>query len=687
MASKPIANSQNKYRTITMSVVVFLVLLAVLLVGNFYLANKQAQAILRIDAVGETSDFTYDVLVAAQKLRNEQLEQKPLSIKLMKEAEEGVVGNIKIMRDGGHYEAAGRSGDVLSFSDEPKLSEQLKKVEDLWTQYQQQLKVVDQPNEDFTALEAFAVAKQEEMYRTLDELIVMLTEDSRAYSRYIGWLQIIGVVLMVSYFILFVFYFIRQMKQSDAVLEEARRETRDILDSVSEGFFLLDKDMNVGHEHSKVLNDILQQRDIGGQNFLDLVSNMLASDRKRDALKLFVTQLYNTHVVEKLIHGLNPLRRVEINDGDNDSTRTLSFHFSRVLKDKEIEKVLVSVRDMTDEARLQERLKQEQEQTNQQAEMISQLMNADYAMMAAFLKRTHETLYEINTVLKEPGTDVSQLQGKAQTIAREIHGIKGEASALKLGALVSKAEQFENKVKSLQAKSKLVGNDFLSAVIDLEGMINVVNQAQAWHNKMRPATRGAQQNEQENSFSTLPAPTSLETFLSDFVQDIAKRHNKEAVFDVRGLDYFDRHPAQLEAWKDVIIQLLRNAVVHGLETPVERSLLMKSRQGTVKLFVEQTPEGNIRLLVEDDGKGINFPQIREKAIERGMLSTEQAATWDNGQLLNLIFEPGFSTHETHDEDAGRGVGMDIVKERINQRHAKLKVRTAAKQFTRFIIDL
>lgn len=133
--------------------------------------------------------------------------------------------------------------------------------------------------------------------------------------------------------------------------------------------------------------------------------------------------------------------------------------------------------------------------------------------------------------------------------------------------------------------------------------------------------------------------------------------------------------------------MLRNAVVHGLETPSERSSLLKSRQGTVKLSLEQTPEDKMRLLVEDDGQGIDFAKIRQKAIQKGLLSAEKASQWNNNKLLNLIFSPDFSTREQSDEDAGRGVGMDIVKERVTEHHAKLKVRTAAQQFTRFITDL
>lgn len=119
---------------------------------------------------------------------------------------------------------------------------------------------------------------------------------------------------------------------------------------------------------------------------------------------------------------------------------------------------------------------------------------------------------------------MTQLQAKAQAIAREIHGMKGEASALKLSTLVSQAEQFEDKVKSLQAKSNLTGKDFLSAVVNLEAMITTVTQAQDWHGKMRPASPTTNQTKATLSTQNTKPQSVLTTFFADFVQDIAKRH-------------------------------------------------------------------------------------------------------------------------------------------------------------------
>lgn len=129
--------------------------------------------------------------------------------------------------------------------------------------------------------------------------------------------------------------------------------------------------------------------------------------------------------MEKLIAGLNPLRRVEVQN-NNEEPRTLAFNFSRVVKDNAISKVLVSVRDITDAARLEEQLQREQEQANQQAEMISHLMNADYSMMAAFLRGAVQTLNDINTTLKQPENNEYDLREKAKSIARDIHGLKAK---------------------------------------------------------------------------------------------------------------------------------------------------------------------------------------------------------------------------------------------------------------------
>ena len=106
---------------------------------------------------------------------------------------------------------------------------------------------------------------------------------------------------------------------------------------------------------------------------------------------------------------------------------------------------------------------------------------------------------------------------------------------------------------------------------------------------------------------------------------------------------------------------MRNAVVHGIEAPDERSKAHKAQTGT--LAVEFTQRGNegFELVVQDDGRGLQLDRIKEVAVERGLITPAQAALLDPRQTMALIFRPGFSTADRVTSDAGRGAGMDLVR--------------------------
>jgi two-component system, chemotaxis family, sensor kinase CheA len=123
----------------------------------------------------------------------------------------------------------------------------------------------------------------------------------------------------------------------------------------------------------------------------------------------------------------------------------------------------------------------------------------------------------------------------------------------------------------------------------------------------------------------------------------------------------------IEELNDPLVHMVRNAIDHGVELPEERTKLGKPQQGTVVINAER--DGNyILITMEDDGRGIDTDQIKQKAIEKSLISEVQAEEMSSSDILNLIFIPGFSTKHEITNVSGRGVGMDIVKTNI----AKLK---------------
>lgn len=148
------------------------------------------------------------------------------------------------------------------------------------------------------------------------------------------------------------------------------------------------------------------------------------------------------------------------------------------------------------------------------------------------------------------------------------------------------------------------------------------------------------------------------------VRDLARSLNKEISLELQG-EETDLDKNLVEALADPLVHLVRNAVDHGVESPDEREAAGKSRVGTVILTAEQEGD-HIVLTIQDDGKGMDHEALRIVAVKKGLMDEETAARLDARECYNLIFAPGFSTKVEISDVSGRGVGMDVVKTRIEQ---------------------
>ncbi|MCX7170740.1 MAG: chemotaxis protein CheA, partial [Proteobacteria bacterium] len=142
----------------------------------------------------------------------------------------------------------------------------------------------------------------------------------------------------------------------------------------------------------------------------------------------------------------------------------------------------------------------------------------------------------------------------------------------------------------------------------------------------------------------------------------------------------------IEDLSDPIIHLIRNAVDHGVEMPADRKASGKPEKSEVRLEARQEGD-HIVLLVSDDGRGMNPEKLRAKALERGLITDEEANAMDERQSFNLIFLPGFSTVEVASDVSGRGVGMDVVKTNIHKLSGSIEIKSALGKGTTFIISL
>ena len=157
------------------------------------------------------------------------------------------------------------------------------------------------------------------------------------------------------------------------------------------------------------------------------------------------------------------------------------------------------------------------------------------------------------------------------------------------------------------------------------------------------------------------------------VRDVATNCGKQVLIDMVGKETeIDR--SLLEAIKDPLTHIVRNSVDHGIEMPDHRVSRGKRPEGHLKLRACHEG-GQVLVEISDDGAGIDTNRVKSKAIQRGIVTAQQAARMSEGELLNLIFLPGFSTAETITNLSGRGVGMDVVKNNIDRVNGTVDLQT------------
>lgn len=155
------------------------------------------------------------------------------------------------------------------------------------------------------------------------------------------------------------------------------------------------------------------------------------------------------------------------------------------------------------------------------------------------------------------------------------------------------------------------------------------------------------------------------------VRDLARSLKKEVVLEMIG-EETDLDKNLVEALADPLVHLVRNSVDHGVEMPDVREAAGKPRQGTVVLSAEQEGD-HILLTIQDDGAGIDADVLRQKVVEKGLMDGDAVSRLSDKEVYNLIFLPGFSTKQEISDISGRGVGMDVVKTRINQLNGMIDI--------------
>lgn len=186
------------------------------------------------------------------------------------------------------------------------------------------------------------------------------------------------------------------------------------------------------------------------------------------------------------------------------------------------------------------------------------------------------------------------------------------------------------------------------------------------------------------SLRMVPLATTFRKMVR-LVRDLARSEKKQVKLEIRGAET-EVDKTVIELISDPLVHLIRNAVDHGIETPAERRAAGKPEVGQV-LIEARHSAGEVWIVVQDDGRGLDREKILQKGVEKGIITGDEGKLLKDEEIRQLIFTPGFSTAEAISDISGRGVGMDVVRDNVEKMHGRVEVRSRPGWGTAFVIRI
>lgn len=463
----------------------------------------------------------------------------------------------------------------------------------------------------------------------------------------------------------------------------AKSEYLNILTNVNDGLFLLDKGGKISPFYSSALERILESGDLAGQNLRHVLTPRLPTGTM-DNIQDFLDVLFDVSIDMRTVNRLNPLTRVDLFFEDKPGSirsKHVAFTFQRILEERQVVRLMVIVQDITQQVQLAQSMEVTQKERESEMELFYKIIHLDPQLLEEFLKNFEDKLVQMNSVL-ESGQNVPQEVLKQ--LYRLAHGIKGEASLLELGFIVESTHRFEDMIEELQKKTPLANSDFIALTFRLgeiqatgRRMSTLLDRLSGFQEHFLKLNLGAAT---KATHAPKPVTGSWSEQLDRLVQRLADDYGKKMVLKTEGLAQVPRNLA--EPVREIAVQLIRNSGVHGIELPEERLAKGKAEWGLISLGAEFTM-GGLVVTYRDDGRGLDLEKIREKVVSQGQVKPEVLAKWSKADYIRHLFSEGGSTAEKVTSDAGRGVGMGLVRDLVRRLGGKMSLQYKPEVYTEF----
>src|ERR1700687_379618 len=315
-----------------------------------------------------------------------------------------------------------------------------------------------------------------------------------------------------------------------------------------------------------------------------------------------------------------------------------------------------------------------------QRDLYRSLLLSELAPLAACMTHSLETVERIRAALRTSTRDAGAFRGKIERLQNELSALSDAMLGLHLPSVTSRVVSAQAALRAIELLQDISGNDLLPAMVTLEELCShllIAADCAAVH--LPPADEDSAADELEAARHR--AQPKFISALQQLSDRFATEQGKRVVLVTMGVE--DIPEPWIRALSDLLGQLLRNAIEHGIEAPPQRAERAKPETGTVVIeFIDRGAQG-FDLNVQDDGAGLDAERIAEVAVRLGLLTAEAARALDPVRLASVIFQPGVTTAK----NASRGgLGLQIVRDHVQRLGGRLQVATKRGQFTRYRIS-
>ncbi|MFY0600995.1 MAG: nitrate- and nitrite sensing domain-containing protein [Cyclobacteriaceae bacterium] len=378
-----------------------------------------------------------------------------------------------------------------------------------------------------------------------------------------------------------------------------------VFKNIHQGIFLLDRNFKMSKLYSKSMEKIFGLTKISGENFANFMRPLIIP-RDLEALEMYMKHLFNEDMDEEVVNQLNPIEQVKIYNENEGvvTTKYIRVNFTRIWRRERISNIMVTVSDETESVLLQKHLEETEKKKKQETEQVLSILKIDPSLIRGFLYNAKRHLRSISERYESDKN--SNLKQLLDFTFQTIHSLKANAVVIGLDIMSNKFHEVEDAIEAIKNK-EITGKDFLTVLYEIDDADKMIDDMSSMLRKVADIYR------KYPSDGHVVSNIMLIDTLERAAKVISNKLNKPVDFLFKNESNLVVPDEHIDSFKDIMIQLIRNSITHGIESREHRLQSEKLIRGSITVEIDNPQENFLKISYKDDGQGLDLNKIKYQA--------------------------------------------------------------------------